>query len=207
MCKLCFEPIKQNSLRSILFFNPAICPRCQKKFKPRFISEKHDDIEWLSLYDYDENIRQLLFVFKGCYDYELHSVFLAPYTGLLRLCYRDYVIVPAPSSEADDDKRGFNHVETIFTNLKLPIIRAISKQNNVKQSSRTSMERQQIIYDLRVENDIDLRGKKVLIVDDVSTTGSTIKAMVSLVKKMKPKKIKVLVIAATVFKRARRRTM
>ena len=42
--------------------------------------------------------------------------------------------------------------------------------------------------------------KNILIVDDVFTTGSTIRAAIDLVKQAKPKNIKVLVMAKTVFK-------
>ena len=40
-------------------------------------------------------------------------------------------------------------------------------------------------------------GKKVLIVDDVFTTGSTVNAMIDLIKPKNPKKIKILVMSKT----------
>ena len=43
----------------------------------------------------------------------------------------------------------------------------------------------------------DLFNKKILLVDDVYTTGSTMKAAIDLVKQLHPKKIKVLVISKT----------
>ena len=43
-----------------------------------------------------------------------------------------------------------------------------------------------------VKNDVQL--KRVLLVDDIYTTGSTIKACISLLKSLNPMKIKVLVL-------------
>ena len=48
-----------------------------------------------------------------------------------------------------------------------------------------------------MKEDLERHNKKVLIVDDVCTTGSTIKAMIKLLNSKKPKQIKVLVLSHT----------
>lgn len=106
-------------------------------------------------------------------------------------------MVPAPSHKDADAERGFNHVVEIFRTLKLEMNRCIHKTERVKQADLSSEERQKISKVLVIDN-IDFSGKKVLIVDDVFTTGSTVKTMISLIRSKNPKDIKVLVMSKTI---------
>lgn len=108
-----------------------------------------------------------------------------------------YVLIPAPSSKADDEKREFNHVVEIYKCLKLPILQIIHKKMTYKQSDHSFKERAKIADVLEIDKNVSLYGKKILIVDDVFTSGSTVKAMIDLVKTKRPKAIKVLVLSKT----------
>ena len=148
-----------------------------------------------AVYKYDSAIRTYLYQFKGCYDYELYPVFLYRYAPFLHLIYHDYVIIPAPSYIEDDKKRGFNHIEMIYSILKLKMVKLFIKTEHHKQTECTKRERMEIYKYMKVKEDIDLKGKKVLLVDDVFTTGSTMLSMIKLLKKYHPKKIKILVLS------------
>ena len=197
ICKICFKEYKANSLRLILMKNNCICNSCYKKFIPKFINFKLDKIEGLALYEYDDNIRTLLYQFKGCYDYELYEVFMKEYILYLKYRYLGYYIVPIPSSKKDDLIREFNHVEEIFKVLNLKMIKVLFKEGEYKQSDHKASERINIVNHLKL-SDMDLvKNKRVLLVDDVLTTGNTLKAAVSLLRNASVKKIKILVMAKT----------
>lgn len=151
----------------------------------------------LSIFDYDDLIKEKLYQFKGCSDYELKTVFLEYFANYLKLKYHGFVLVPAPSYITSDDKRGFNHVVEMFSLLNLDMCCCIHKINDVKQSDCSAKEREEISKHLKIDENVSLKNKKVLIVDDVYTTGSTVKAMINLLKRCNPKKIKVLVMSKT----------
>ena len=112
--------------------------------------------------------------------------------------YKGYVIVPAPSSKIDDEKRGFNHVMEIYKSLGLPILPVLEKNSADKQSSKSKKKRLNIDKIIEGKNIEILYGKKVLVVDDIFTTGATMFKCVELVKEGRPKDIKALVVAKTI---------
>ena len=115
----------------------------------------------------------------------------------MRLKYVGYTIIPIPSYIKDDEVRGFNHVEEIFGQTKLEMLKVIEKTDHFKQADHNKEQRAEISKHLRIIGDTDLSKKKVLIVDDVYSTGSTMKATIKLVEQLHPKKIEILVMAKT----------
>ena len=190
--------MRDYSLFNIVNKNSHICERCFNKFAPKFIHFQIGDISALSIYEYDQNIRELLFKFKGCYDIELKDVFLDRYIFYLKIKYQGYSVVPLPSYHLDDLKRGFNHIEEIYRRLNLPILKVLKKIKNEKQAKKNKKERMNAQKNFEI-TDLDLiKNKKILIVDDVYTTGSSMNAAINLVKRGNPRKISVLVIAKNI---------
>ena len=74
----------------------------------------------------------------------------------------------------------------------------LEKTANVKQADLSKEQRKDIKSYMKVKQNVNLFNKKVLIVDDVYTTGSTIDAAINLIKGLRPKKIKVLVMSKTI---------
>ena len=195
-CKFCFKPLNENSYTYLFRSDVNLCNKCYSALKPKYHKFKLSGVDGISLYDYSEKFASMLFQFKGCFDYELAPLFLERVKFLLRIKYQNYVLVPAPSTDEANKKRGFNHVEEAFKILKRPIISCIFKTRDVKQSSQ-GKDRKEIKHYLDIKNGEQLRGKNVLFVDDVKTSGSTLKAMVNLVKKYNPRRLNILVLAAT----------
>lgn len=180
--------------------NPVICKKCLDKYAPEFIEFRLDDIKCLAIYKYSEEFESLIYKFKGCFDIELAEAFLAPWVKELKLKYKGFYLLPIPSNEKDDKRREFNHVIEIFKCLNLPFINCLYKSQEYKQSSMHKNERNNISKVLKMSNLNEIKNKKILIVDDICTTGSTLLAAIKLVKQHSPKQIKVLVIAKVDYK-------
>ncbi len=201
VCKICFSEIKDNCLQNIVNRDINVCQRCFQEIKMHFFKFQVLGYSAISIYRYDEKIQSLLYQFKGCFDYELFDVFFGRIFRELRLRYLGYVIVPVPSYKQEDEIREFNHVEEMFKPLKLPIRHILSKTKRVKQATSSTEQRKEINKHIVLIDNSDLSQYKILLVDDVYTTGSTMKACIRLIEKLHPRKIEVLVMSKTENKR------
>lgn len=196
-CLICFKKVNITDL--CRFFNGKIpiCQACQTEMEPKFIKFRVDNHKATFLYDYNPFIRKLIYQYKGCYDYELHQVFLDRYAKEIKLRYFDRVIIPIPSYQNEDEQRGFNHVIETFKSIGLNMLNILEKTEKHKQALSSFKQRKEVYKYLELKSYPDLSKKKVLIVDDVYTTGSTMKSAIHLIEKLNPKKIDVLVVAKT----------
>ena len=95
-CKICFKKINQISLHNI-FSNNIICRKCLKSMDPKFYSFKVEGVKTIAIFEYNQKIKELLYQFKGCMDYELKDVFLSYHVDYLKLLFAGYYIICAPS--------------------------------------------------------------------------------------------------------------
>lgn len=202
-CRICFKPINDYSLYNLLNNNGILCEECFTNFAPKFIHFRINGVNGLAIYEYDETIKELLFKFKGCFDIEMKDVFFDRYYRYLRLKYYGYYVVPVPSYYTDDLTRGFNHVVEIYNRLNLPMLKIIKKTKQEKQANKHKKERLEVSKILVGEDIEQVKNKKILIVDDVMTTGSSLSAVIDIIRHGHPKKIEVLVMAKNVEKRVK----
>ncbi len=139
------------------------------------------------LFEYNDFFRALLYRYKGQGDLALSTLFLVNDLKQLKRKYRGYTIVVVPSSAQDNFRRGFAFLPWIFQPLKLPMISPFYKQIEYKQSS--SKNRLDIQNVICLKKHIYLKNKKLLIVDDVMTSGNTLKTCIKLLEPLQPKKI------------------
>ncbi len=190
-CVLCDKTIEDN-FSSLFLEKNSFCYKCFAKFKRREEKFEIDGVKGIVLYWYDEFFKDVLYQYKGCYDYLLKDVFLGYLYEDIKRKYRKYVIVLAPSNENEEEKRGFNHLENIFLGVRLPIVKCFSKNKKWKQSSKKIEERKEVQNIIKIDKTLLNGVKKVLIVDDVMTSGSTIKAMIRQIPSNIDKKVLVL---------------
>lgn len=152
----------------------------------------------LYLYEYNEFFKTLLYRYKGQYDYSLKDVFLSCYLGKLKRMYKDYVIAVTPSSMLQNNKRGFKPMEEIAKTLDLPLFTGLYKTTDYKQSDQPYSKRKNIHQVIAIKDVEKLNHQKVLIIDDVMTSGQTLMACANCVKQANVKSISFLVLSKRV---------
>ena len=178
-CLYCDSEIEKINLKYLLLEDDCLCPECREKLK---IERKYivlDRLKIETFYNYDGIFKNLLLQYKECYDEALAKVFLYPLRDYINLKYHGYKVVFVPSSEEKIKNRGFNHLELIFNNLRLEHIDGLKMKENLIQEGKKLIERK------KMENNYIYEGKKVkkvLIVDDVLTSGSSIKGVYKAIK-------------------------
>ena len=112
------------------------------------------------------------------------------------------IIVPVPISKKRNKQRGYNQSLLIakeiskITNQKI-VTNCLYKTKNITEQSKLNKEKRieniKGVYELK--NPQILINKKVLLIDDIYTTGSTVNECCKMLQKVKTKEICVLVIA------------
>lgn len=112
------------------------------------------------------------------------------------------IIVPVPQHPLKQAQRWFNHSNELAAILsihyKKPVFKNILCSKKTKQSTLSYKDRIKLDSEtFIVIEPKQFDGKDILIVDDVFTTGSTIKALIHSMKAAKPRSINVIVAAKT----------
>ena len=177
-----------------------LCARCRTKRIPFK--------QMRSLYRYDTPLRELIHIFKfeGMIDLgrELGRLLGEFAAGLPELRSVE-LVTPVPLHMLRRIERGFNQSEIIAAEtaraagLPAPVKLLRRVRNTPPQSS--------LEYEKRLSNlkgafealpDTDLRGSRVLLIDDISTTESTVVECVHALKRAKAKEVLVLTLARAV---------
>ncbi|KHF29010.1 Ribose-phosphate pyrophosphokinase [Anoxybacillus sp. BCO1] len=122
---------------------------------------------------YNDWMKEVMNRFKFRGDYALIEAFRHDVRAVFSKHFSsDVCLVPIPLSPSRLAERGFNQAEAIASLLPLPMIFALRRIDDEKQSKKTRRERfTGRKFCLTGEN---VAEKRIVIVDDIYTTGATV---------------------------------
>ena len=131
---------------------------------------------------YENSVRDSLLRYK----FQHMTVYAEPYGKLLAECVEEYIegevdiISWVPLSKKSLRRRGYDQArllaEAVSRELNIPCMPILEKHRHTKQQSRTGSaekRRANISGAYRVIDREEIRGKRILLIDDIVTTGST----------------------------------
>lgn len=113
-----------------------------------------------------------------------------------------------PMNNLKQLKRGYNQSELLAKELgkrlNIEVVKTLEKQKNIKiQSTLNEYERVKNAQNaFKIIDNINLENKNIILVDDILTTGATVKSASKILKQNKCNKILVFTIAKTQIKQS-----
>ncbi|GMA46792.1 ComF family protein [Tetragenococcus muriaticus] len=195
-CSLCQKKFKK--------ITDPVCPTC---FKPGWTVRCDECQQWKkqypyydfchqALFNYNEAFKEWIYQYKFLGDFRLKTTFTVEIQEYFSH-KKDWIICCIPLSEQRFLQRGFNQVEAFLQTANIKTSPLLERSiDTLPQSNKNRQERlasPQVFA--ATDQTIKIRNKKVLIVDDVYTTGRTLFHAAEILQKYQPEKIQTFSLA------------
>ena len=159
-----------------LFSASDYCSTCKENLTEIFLAR--------SAFNYGKPISALIKRLKyenGRYIAEILTEYL--YKAYLRYQMQADILAFVPMTQKAKKRRGFNQSELLCNGLalktELPVFDGIEKVKETERQAKLSRKErlENLSKAYKIKNKKNIKGKTVLIIDDVATTGSTSKAL------------------------------
>lgn len=189
-----------------------LCVKCEKKMKNLYnfeieyyedSDEKYFD-EFIYLFKYEGIIRDIMLDYKfkeKSYKYRSFINFWFKYENACEIINNYDIIIPIPISKKRFKQRGYNQSSILAkyisskTNIDFNEKILIKSKDTIAQSKLNKKQREQNIKDVyKLQNSKKILNKKILLLDDIYTTGNTVNECSKILRSASPKKIGILAI-------------
>ena len=190
-----------------------ICERCTRKLEKlaKYKIEQHDaEIDYFSyhiyLFDYTGVIRKLLLDFKfhdKAYLCEIFVKFLLKNEKIGRFLKNYDIIIPVPIHKKRQKERGYNQSLLIARKWEKEETRISVEANVLLKTKHTkpqsALSREERIENAKqvyeIQNAEKIKEKDIILLDDIYTTGSTVRECAKILKENGARSIVVVTIA------------
>ena len=157
------------------------------------------------IFKYRGKIRELLIDYKfnnKAYLYKTFSYVILNNPNIITFMNEYEVIIPVPIHKQRYNHRGYNQSELIAKEISKCLSTKflsnvlIKTKNNSAQSSLNKIERFSNVKDVyKIKNINLIKGKKILLIDDIYTTGNTVNECSKVLKESGATEIGILTIS------------
>lgn len=187
-----------------------ICNNCYeniKKIKKCVINEYNNRnfSKHLYIFRYEGIIRNKIIEYKfedKGYLYKMFAKIILSDKKTCNFIKKYDVIIPVPISKKRKKKRGYNQSELVANELAQKLNQdiwtdiIIKKKDNKPQSELNKLERIKNVEDIyEINKPIEVKNKKVLLLDDIYTTGSTVNEIARKLKQNQTQEIGAITLA------------
>jgi len=175
-CQICCRPFRQLNEE---FRKGDLCNDC---FRWEEDPEWHGLLEKNhSLFLYNEFLKEVIAKYKFRGDYILAKVFAEFFKEEITKRNPD-LLVPIPLSQERLYERGFNQAVGIINESRFFPSEILTRIHSEKQSKKSRSERIHLPQVFKLITETNIQGKRVVLIDDVYTTGSTLRHAAKLLK-------------------------
>ncbi|MFT5703398.1 MAG: ComF family protein [Rickettsiales bacterium] len=192
-CSICFEPFE------FKIDDEMLCGACLQR-RPEYF-------KLVAALGYNEESKSLITQFKYFDQTHLAKYFSKLMYGAAQEIMGDIdFIAPVPLHKIRIIKRKYNQSAMLAKNIgslgnKKTILDLLNRtKNNKPQASLNQKDRRKNvagIFEVKGKYFPQIKGKNILLIDDVITTGSTVESCANILKKAGAERIYILVIAKT----------
>ncbi|MEI5926417.1 ComF family protein [Bacillus sp. TD10] len=175
ICKECGRPLEDVPSE---YKENDICIDCVRWIN----KEKYRPFKNRSLHVYDDEMKEIVAQFKFRGDAELVRIFYQSFRELFQKYFTNVsTVIVVPLSREREYERGFNQAELLATCLPVNISHpSLRRRETEKQSKKTRKERLSGSNPFYFQGEEMFHGQHILLVDDVYTTGITVRQIGSL---------------------------
>lgn len=194
-CLLCSKLLTLAPSWKSLFLveaQPIICKFCSNQFEKAEIREEGDVVDLVtSLYTYNEAMKDYLHQFKFLQDVALAPVFKRDLQKALRTTA---TIIPIPMHPEKKTKRTFAHIEELLKSADINYRDLLTKVNHEAMGTKTKAERLKMPPLFKVKSPEMIQPKTYILVDDIYTTGTTLRHAATVLKAAGAKRVEAVTL-------------